>query len=99
MIEREVTVLNANGLHARPAMQVVECANAFESDVTIVRPKGDDEAGIEDGAEADAGSVMQVITLAAQKGTVLVLKVEGPDEADAVESLCALFDSKFGEDG
>ncbi len=96
MIERRVIVENANGLHARPAMQVVECASGFDCDVVLVRPLGNADAGVEDGAEADAKSVMQVVTLAAQAGTELLIRAEGDDAESAVNAVADLFVNHFG---
>jgi len=94
--EREVTVSNAHGLHARPAMMLVERAAGFESEIVLVRPRGDADAGVEDGAEADAKSVMQVVTLAAAHGTPLLVRAEGPDAEAAAEAVAALFEERFG---
>jgi phosphotransferase system HPr (HPr) family protein len=95
-ITRTVTVANPNGLHARPAMQIVECATGFESDIQLIRPTGDPEAGVEDGAEADAKSVMQVVTLAATQGTDLTVQAEGSDAEQATQAIADLFADSFG---
>ena len=88
---KDVVVINARGLHARPAMQFVDVANAFQSQVTVSR-------GGPDPVEADGKSVMQMITLEATQGTVLHLKAEGDDAEAAVNKLVELFESKFGEE-
>ena len=93
-LERPITVSNDNGLHARPAMQVVDAANHFDSDLTLSRPAGEGES---EPTVADAKSVMGVITLAATKGTVLLLEADGPDAEAAADAIQALFDGKFGE--
>ncbi len=93
-VEREIVVSNEHGLHARPAMQLVDLANRFESDITLTRPA-------EEGAEptvADAKSVMNVITLAATKGTCLHLRADGPDAESAADEIARLFQERFGED-
>lgn len=88
---RTITVSNALGLHARPAMQFVDAANGFESAVAV-------EKGGEEPASVDGKSVMQMITLAATEGTELTIQADGPDADAAVAELAALFESKFGEE-
>lgn len=88
---REVVVSNARGLHARPAMQFVDLANGFASQVKVHR-------GGDDPLEVDGKSVMQMITLEAVQGTPLCISAEGEDANSAVEQLAALFESKFGEE-
>lgn len=84
-------VLNKLGLHARPAMQFVDTANQFTSDITV--RKGGDEPEV-----ADGKSVMQMIILAAVEGTPLTIEAKGPDAQRAADTLAALFTDKFGED-
>ena len=88
---RDIVVSNKLGLHARPAMQFVDLANQFKSDITV--HKFGDEPG-----EADGKSVMQMIILAATEGTKMRIDATGDDADDAVNKLAELFDSKFGED-
>ena len=84
-------VINARGLHARPAMQFVDLANEFNSQVTVFRETPEP-------IEVDGKSVMQMITLEATQGTVLQVKAEGDDAQVAVQKLAELFESKFGEE-
>jgi phosphocarrier protein len=88
---RNIIVLNSLGLHARPAMQFVDTANQFHSQVTVI--KGGDQP-----YEADGKSVMQMIILAATEGTPLKIRAEGDDAEAAVEKLAKLFNDKFGEE-
>ena len=88
---RDIVVSNKLGLHARPAMQFVDVANQFASDITV-RKLG------EEPAEADGKSVMQMIILAATEGTPLRIEAEGEDAQTAVEKLAELFEKKFGEE-
>ena len=88
---KDVVVINARGLHARPAMQFVDVANAFSSQVTVSK---DDPAPL----EVDGKSVMQMITLEATQGTVLHVRADGDDAQAAVDKLAELFESKFGEE-
>ena len=88
---REIIVSNKLGLHARPAMQFVDLANQFKSDIRVT--KFGDEPG-----EADGKSVMEMIILAATEGTPLRIDAEGEDAEVAVQKLAELFESKFGEE-
>jgi phosphocarrier protein HPr len=88
---RDIIVSNSMGLHARPAMQFVDLANQFRSDIKVIKP-GDEPV------EADGKSVMQMIVLEATQGTKLQIQASGEDAEDAVIKLVELFESKFGED-
>lgn len=88
MIERSVTITNKYGLHARPAMQFVETASRFSSDVRLVRGE----------KIADAKSIMDVLMLAAENGADLIIKAEGDDAEQAVETLSDLVASRFDEE-
>lgn len=88
---KDVVVINARGLHARPAMQFVDMANSFQSQVTVSKDGPEP-------IEVDGKSVMQMITLEATQGTVLHVKAEGDDAQAAVNELAALFEKRFGEE-
>jgi len=88
---REIIVSNSMGLHARPAMQFVDLANQFSSEIRVVKP-GDDPV------TADGKSVMQMIVLEATQGTKLQIEADGNDAQEAVNKLAELFASKFGEE-
>jgi phosphocarrier protein HPr len=87
MVERTVQILNKNGLHARPAAEIVKIAAKFLSEVTLVR----------DGMEVNGKSIMGVMMLAAECGASLVLRADGPDADAAVDALAVLIANKFGE--
>ncbi|MEP6989871.1 MAG: HPr family phosphocarrier protein [bacterium] len=87
MVERSVQILNKNGLHARPAAEIVKVSARFQSDVTLVR----------DGMEVNGKSIMGVMMLAAECGATLVLRADGSDADAALEALVALIQNKFGE--
>ena len=88
MIEREVTIVNQLGMHARPAARVVRTASGFQAEVEIVR----------DGMAVNAKSIMGVMMLAAECGCSVVLRANGADEAEALEALAKLVAEGFGED-
>ncbi|HSY81524.1 MAG TPA: HPr family phosphocarrier protein [Gemmatimonadaceae bacterium] len=87
MAERSVKIVNKNGLHARPAAEIVKTASKFTSDIIIVR----------DELEVNGKSIMGVMMLAAECGAEVTLRATGPDESDAVEAIATLISSKFGE--
>jgi phosphocarrier protein HPr len=87
MVERSVQVINRNGLHARPAAEIVKAAARFRSDITIVR----------EDLEVNGKSIMGVMMLAAEFGSQLLLRADGADEEDAVTAIAKLIESKFGE--
>ena len=89
MVERELQIVNALGLHARAAAQLVRLAEKFESSITLYR----DDTGI----EANARSILDVLYIAAGRGVQLRLCAEGIDEASAANAVVALFESGFGE--
>jgi len=88
MTERQVTIVNQLGLHARAAAKLVHSASAFVSDVWLVR----------DGEEADAKSILGVLLLAAPQGAQLTIRCNGADEEQALSSVVKLFADGFGED-
>lgn len=86
--QAELEIKNADGLHMRPAMQFVDVASQFDSDVKV----SNDETTV------DGKSIMQMSMLAATCGTRLKVKAEGPDAQQAVESLRELVEvKKFDE--
>ncbi|HEX5726358.1 MAG TPA: HPr family phosphocarrier protein [Longimicrobiaceae bacterium] len=84
----EVTIVNRNGLHARPAAEFVKLANRFRADVWL--RKGD--------VEVSGKSIMGVMMHAAECGSVLAVRAAGDDAAQAVEALVELVRNRFGED-
>ena len=87
MAERSVQVLNKNGLHARPAAEIVKAAARFKSEITIVR----------DDLEVNGKSIMGVMMLAAECGATLLLRASGPDEDQAVGAIADVIAARFGE--
>ena len=87
MAELSVRIVNKNGLHARPAAEIVKAAARYQSDITLRR----------DDLEVNGKSIMGVMMLAAEYGSTLELRASGPDEDAAVAALAALIAGKFGE--
>jgi len=86
-IVRELTIKNMQGLHLRASSKIVHLANKFRSDVLLAK----------DGQEVNGKSIMSIATLAAPLGSVITVRVEGPDAKEAIEALTQLFEEKFGE--
>lgn len=87
MTSRQTAVVNPLGLHARPAAQFVRLASSFASHIEVQK----------DGDPVNAKSIMGVMMLAAECGSVLTIRADGDDAAAAVEALAALVASGFGE--
>ena len=88
MLEQEFTIINKLGLHARASALLVKNATRFHSEIRIER----------EGVEVNGKSIMGIMMLAAAKGTVIRLKVEGEDEQEAMAVLGELIKNGFGED-
>jgi phosphocarrier protein len=88
MVSRDVTIVNQLGLHARAAAKFVHLATRFESQVRITR----------DNQAMDGKSIMGILLLAAARGARLTISADGHDEGAAVDALCQLVRSGFGED-
>jgi phosphocarrier protein len=87
LIEHDIEIKNKLGLHARAAAKLVHTAARFKSDIKI--RKGDEEV--------DGKSILGILLLAAGRGSVIKIKANGPDEAEAVQAIEALIDAKFDE--
>ena len=87
MLRREVEIVNKLGLHARASAKLTQLAAKFDSDVQVMRS----------GRKVNAKSIMGVMMLAAGKGSRIMLEIAGPDEAQAMEAICALINDCFGE--
>lgn len=87
-MERNVTIVNKLGLHARAAAKLVTTAAAFEADVRVRK----------DDREVSGKSIMGVMMLAAARGSTITLIAEGNDAEAALDELEALVRSGFGEE-
>jgi phosphocarrier protein len=77
MLKGKVIVGGVVGLHARPASDFVQAAEKFASEIRLVK----------DGMRVNGKSILAILTLAASKGSVVALEVDGKDERDAFEVL------------
>ena len=87
MIEREATIVNQEGLHARPAAQIVRLACSFAADIELGK----------DGLDVNGKSIMGVMMLAAEYGSSITIRANGPDAEQAVQALANLVATGFGE--
>lgn len=87
MLQREVEVVNSHGIHARPAAEIVKLAAKFACNIVLSR----------DGMEVNGKSIMGVMMLAAECGSVVTIKADGADAEAALEALAVLIASRFGE--
>jgi len=88
MLEKELMVSNRLGLHARATAKLVQVLSDFRANATLVAK----------GREVNAKSIMGVMLLAAAQGTPVTVRVDGEDEAAALEAVTALFERRFDED-
>lgn len=87
MFTKEATVNNQVGLYARPATFFIQKANEFRSTIMVEK----------EGRKVNAKSLLGVLSLGITKGTSIIISAEGADEEEAVNALCTLIASNFGE--
>ena len=88
MIQKELTINNKHGLHARPAAQFVKAANSFKADIWVEK---DDE-------RINGKSIMGLMMLAAGEGSRILVMAEGDDESEAINALETLVTGGFDEE-
>lgn len=87
MEKKDFTIKNRLGLHARAAAQLVQTANRFRSEITIVK----------DGLEVNGKSIMGILMLAASQGSRISVAAAGDDAQQALAAIGQLIDDGFGE--
>ncbi|MBS0589647.1 MAG: HPr family phosphocarrier protein [Proteobacteria bacterium] len=87
MLEREVTISNKLGLHARASAKLVQLLQGYQCHAFLIFR----------GREVNAKSIMGVMMLAAGVGNPIVLRTDGADEAAAMDAMIDLFQRKFDE--
>ncbi|MFA6303905.1 MAG: HPr family phosphocarrier protein [Legionella sp.] len=87
MITTKIKIINQLGLHARASAKFVATAAKFQSTLDVTK----------DTQTVNGKSIMGVMMLAANKGSEIILKIEGPDEELMNETLVALINDYFGE--
>jgi len=86
-LEKNIKILNEQGLHARPASIFVKTAGKFISTVSIVHAN----------KVANAKSIISIMSLGLKKGEEIKIITKGTDEKEAMEALVSLVENKFGE--
>lgn len=87
MIQREVTITNNSGLHARPATFFIQKANTYRSSVWVVK----------DDRKVSAKSLLGVLSIGIAKGMTITLLADGDDEEAAINGLVELIESGFND--
>jgi phosphocarrier protein len=86
-VERSLRIVNENGLHARPAAEIVKVASRFRSEITLAK----------DSLVVNAKSIMGVMMLAAEFGSIVVARATGDDAEAAIAEIERVVTSRFGE--
>lgn len=88
MLQKEFTIVNKLGLHARASALFVKTASRFDADIRLEK----------EGVEVNGKSIMGIMMLAASKGTTVRLSVSGSDEIEALQTMGDLIANGFGEE-
>ncbi len=86
--EKEMTIINRLGLHARPAAMFVRVASRHRCEVWVAK----------EGEEINGKSIMGLMMLAAGQGSKLRVRAEGPDASHALQEIEQLIQSRFNEE-
>jgi len=87
-VEQTLTITNKYGLHARAAMVFVDVAKRFESEMVVIK----------DSLEVNGKSIIDMMLLAAEKGSQIKVRASGVDAAKAIEAISELVAQKFYEE-
>ena len=85
MVEKEITVSNPNGIHARPSAEIAKTASKFKSDITLI--KGD--------MQTDAKNILNVLMLCIPYNTEITIRASGEDEKEALQAVEEAFTMRF----
>lgn len=87
MIETDVKIVNKAGMHTRPASMLVKIASKYKAEFYILK----------DGFQINGKSIIGVMSLAAECGSMVTLIFDGPDEKKSSEEITKFFQDGFGE--
>src|SRR5436190_22241086 len=87
-IEKEITVINRLGLHARLAAMFVRIASRYRTETWVEK----------EGEQINGKSIMGLMMLAARQGSKMLIRCEGPDADRAMQELADLINRRFNED-
>lgn len=85
--ETKLPVLNRLGLHARAAAKIAALAGTFQAEIFLEN----------NGAKADARSILDILTLGCPQGSEIIVRAAGPDAVQAMAAISDLFYHRFGE--
>ena len=84
---REVVIVNELGVHARSAAKIAALANPSKAAVWIIK----------DNERADASSILDILTLACEKGSKITIRIEDEDDGDILSAIAELVEGGFEE--
>ncbi len=87
MIKTNIKIINKLGLHARASAKFVSTVSRFQSQIEVTK----------DCQTVNGKSIMGIMMLAANKGTDLIIVIEGPDEDEMETAVVNLINNRFGE--
>jgi phosphocarrier protein len=87
VVERDLTIANKRGLHARASSRFVKCVEQFQARVTVEK----------DGTTVLGTSIMGLMLLAAAPGSIIRVAADGTDAEQAIAAISKLVDDRFGE--
>ncbi|MBN3859391.1 HPr family phosphocarrier protein [Neisseriaceae bacterium PsAf] len=87
MIKQYIKIINKLGLHARASSLFVQTASRFQSDINVTFK----------GNTINGKSILGLMMLAANQGSIITLEINGPDEDEALSTLVELIQDYFGE--
>jgi phosphocarrier protein len=87
-MSKKITVVNALGIHARAAAKLSKLAQSASAMVWVTK----------DGQTVDASSILDVLTLACEKGTSITLEIDDPADKDVLDKMEQMVADGFGED-
>ena len=87
LLQRDLTIVNKRGLHARAAARFVQCAEGFDAEIAVTK----------DGNTVGGTSIMGLMMLAAAPGSTILVEAEGPQAQAALDALAHLVADRFGE--
>ncbi len=87
LLSQKITIVNDLGIHARPAAMIAKLAQKAEKIVWIES----------NGNKADASSIIDILSIGGNKGSILMLKVESESDIKILDSIIQLVQNGFGE--
>lgn len=87
MLKKELTIINELGLHARPAAIIAKTARSAKSDIWIKK----------DEHQVDASSMIDILTIACQKGSKIILIADSAEDKNIFDEIQKIIEEGFGE--